>query len=252
MDTIRNDKLDAVIKAELKLVEGEIALSSTMMVLMVLAAMTLYMSVLAIPALIAALYFIYRAYWKLFYDSVFGSSCGLYQALPIPHSHRVLSKIFAAAVCQSVPIGVLLIVFAFFNVIMGYGLMGDFFDLLSEIGLGQTDEAHTPLQTALLLSCDLLSMIFNQLSYVSIIFLAVTSYQVQPQEKHNLIRKILTIAAGWLSLQVLKDGVSWIFQLLKTELPLLETGADLLLQIVVLIVTYRLTVGLLEKHYQKG
>ena len=126
MDKKRDEKfdgkLDAVIKADLKLVEAEIALASVMMVLMELAAMTIYMAILAIPALFAAVWFMYKAYRKLFYDSVFGPSCGLYQALPIPHSHRVLSKIFAAAICQLVPIAVLLVMVAFFGGMMGSAL----------------------------------------------------------------------------------------------------------------------------------
>lgn len=250
-DNRLNNKFDAVIKADLKMVEAEIALAATMMVLMVLAIMTLYMAILAIPALLAAVWFIYKAYRKLFYDSVFGPSCGLYQALPIPHSHRVFSKIFAAAVCQLVPLVVLLVVFAIFNVGLGYGLMGNIMDLIDGIGISQMTAGETPMQTATLLSAGILILIFNQLAYGSVIFLAVTVYQVQPQEKHTILRKGMTAAAGWLGLQLL-DAVESIFSKLELNMPLLQAGADLLLQIVVLAVTFSLTVRLLEKHYQKG
>ena len=246
-----DNKLDAVIKADLKMVEAEIALSSTMMILMVLSVMTLYMSILAIPALLAATFFIYKGYWKLFYVSVFGASCGLYQALPIPHSHRVLSKIFAASVCGLVPVGVLLIVFAFFNVGMGYGLMGDIFNLIGNMGLKLGSVSGSPMNTALSLSSSVLNLLASDMASVSVIFLAITLYMVQPQEKRTSVRKILTIAAGWLAVKTL-DIPDWMFKQVKVEKPLLESGADILFQIVVLLVTFRLTVIMLEKHYQKG
>ena len=249
--TRNENKLDAVIRADLKLVEAEIALASVMMVLMELAAMTIYMAILAIPALFAAVWFMYKAYRKLFYDSVFGPSCGLYQALPIPHSHRVLSKIFAAAICQLVPIAVLLIMVVFFGGMMGYGFMSDLSGLLGDIGFGLKNTGASPMETAILLSADFLNQIFNQLAYGSVIFLAVTVYQLQPMEKHTNLRKILIVAAGWLGLRIL-EAVEWLFDALEVELPLLEAGADLLLQVVVLAVTFRLTVRMLEKHYQKG
>lgn len=246
-----DNKLDAVIKADLKMIEAELALSSTMMILMVLAVMTLFMSILAIPALLAAIFFIYKGYWKLFYDSVFGSSCGLYQALPIPHSQRVLSKIFAASVCGLVPVLVLLIVFAFFNVGMGYGLMGNIFDLIGDIGLNGSKAGDTPLQAALSLSASVLGLIAEQLAEVSVIFLAITFYMVKPQEKHTSVRKILTAAGCWLFLKAI-DNVDWVFRQLKVDMPLLESGIDILIYTVVLIAAFRLTVGMLEKHYQKG
>ena len=150
MEQNLDGKLDAVIRADLKLVEAEIALASLMMVLMELAAMTIYMAILAIPALFAAVWFMYKAYRKLFYDSVFGPSCGLYQALPIPHSHRVLSKIFAAAICQLVPIAVLLVMVAFFGGMIGYGFMSDLSGLLGGIGFGLKSSASSdPTWTAL-------------------------------------------------------------------------------------------------------
>lgn len=251
-----DNKLDAVIKADLKMVEAEIALSSTMMILMVLAVMTLYMSFLAIPALLAAMFFIYKGFWKLFYDSVFGSSCGLYQALPIPHSHRVLSKIFAASVCGLVPVLVLLITFAIFSMGMGYGLMGNglmgnIFDLIGDIALNGSKSGDTPLQAALSLAASVLGLIAGQLAEVSVIFLAITFYMVQPQEKHTNVRKILTAAGCWLFLKAI-DNMGWIFEKLKVDMPLLETGMDILIYTVVLIAAFRLTVGMLEKHYQKG
>lgn len=246
-----DNRLDAVIKADLKMVEAEIALSSTMMILMVLAVMTLFMSILAIPALLAAIFFIYKGYWKLFYDSVFGSSCGLYQALPIPHSQRVLSKIFAASVCGLVPVLVLLIVFAFFNVGMGYGLMGNIFDLIGDIGLNGSKAGDTPLQAALSLSASVLGLIAEQLAEVSVIFLTITFYMVKPQEKHTSVRKILTAAGCWLFLKAI-DNVGWVFRQLKVDMPLPESGIDILIYTVVLIAAFRLTVGMLEKHYQKG
>ena len=233
------------------MVEAEIALSSTMMILMVLAVMTLYMSFLAIPALLAAMFFIYKGFWKLFYDSVFGSSCGLYQALPIPHSQRVLSKIFAASVCGLVPVLVLLIVFAFFNVGMGYGLMGNIFDLIGDIALNGSKSGDTPLQAALSLAASVLGLIAGQLAEVSAIFLAITFYMVQPQEKHTNVRKILTAAGCWLFLKAI-DNMDWVFEKLKVDMPMLETGMDILIYTVVLIAAFRLTVGMLEKHYQKG
>ncbi len=247
----RDNKLDAVIKADLKLVESEIALAGAMMVLMTLAMMTLFVAILAIPAVLAAVWFIYKAYRKLFYDSVFGPGCGLYQALPIPYSHQVLSKIFAAALCQLVPIVVLLVVVMLFNLGMGHTLTGWIFDLFLEHSSALNDAGTSPVQTAVILSAGLLNVIFNLLAYGSIVFLAVTVYQVQPLEKHTVIRKILTIAAGWVGLRAL-EVVEWLFETLEVELPLLEAGADLLLQIVVLAVTFKLTVGMLEKHYQKG
>lgn len=246
-----DNRLDAVIKADLKMVEAEIALSSTMMILMVLAVMTLFMSILAIPALLAAIFFIYKGYWKLFYDSVFGSSCGLYQALPIPHSQRVLSKILAASVCGLVPVLVLLIVFAFFNVGMGYGLMGNIFDLIGDIGLNGSKAGDTPLQAALSLSASVLGLIAEQLAEVSVIFLAITFYMVKPQEKHTSVRKILTAAGCWLFLKAI-DNVDWVFRQLKVDMPLLESGIDILIYTMVLIAAFQLTVGMLEKHYQKG
>ncbi len=246
-----DNKLDAVIKADLKMVEAEIALSSTTMILMVLALMTLYMSFLAIPALLAGIFFIYKGFWKLFYDSVFGSSCGLYQALPIPHSHRVLSKIFAAAVCGLVPVLALLITFTLFNVGMGNGLMGNIFDLIGDIGLNGSKAGDTPLQAALSLAASVLGLIAGQLAEVSVIFLAITLYMVQPQEKRTSVRKILTIACCWLFLKAI-DNVDWVFQQLKVDMPLLESGIDILIHIAVLIAAFRLTVGMMEKHYQKG
>ena len=246
-----DNRLDAVIKADLKMIEAELALSSTMMILMVLAVMTLFMSILAIPALLAAIFFIYKGYWKLFYDSVFGSSCGLYQALPIPHSQRVLSKIFAASVCGLVPVLVLLIVFAFFNVGMGYGLMGNIFDLISDMGLKLGSVSGSPMNTALYLSSSVLNLLASDMASVSIIFLAITLYMVQPQGKRTSVRKILAIAVGWLALKAL-DFPDWMFKQLKVESPLLESGVDILFQIVVLLVTFRMTVRMMEKHYQKG
>ena len=246
-----DNRLDAVIKADLKMIEAELALSSTMMILMVLAVMTLFMSILAIPALLAAIFFIYKGYWKLFYDSVFGSSCGLYQALPIPHSQRVLSKIFAASVCGLVPVLVLLIVFAFFNVGMGYGLMGNIFDLIGGIGLQLGSVSGSPMNTALYLSSSVLNLLASDMASVSVIFLAITLYMVQPQEKRTSVRKILAIAVGWLALKAL-DFPDWMFKQLKVESPLLESGVDILFQIVVLLVTFRMTVRMMEKHYQKG
>ncbi|MBR4862908.1 MAG: hypothetical protein IKU09_11985 [Firmicutes bacterium] len=246
-----DNRLDAVIKADLKMIEAELALSSTMMILMVLAVMTLFMSILAIPALLAAIFFIYKGYWKLFYDSVFGASCGLYQALPIPHSQRVLSKIFAASVCGLVPVLVLLIVFAFFNVGMGYGLMGNIFDLIGDIGLQLGSVSGSPMNTALYLSSSVLNLLASDMASVSVIFLAITLYMVQPQEKRTSVRKILTIAVGWLAVKAL-DFPDWMLKQLKVESPLLESGVDILFQIVVLLVTFRMTVRMMEKHYQKG
>ena len=251
MDKRLDNKLDDVIKADLKLVEAEIALASTMMVLMELAMMTLYMAVLAIPAVVAAGWFIYKAFRKLFYDSVFGSSCGLYQALPIPHSHRVLSKIFTVALCQLVPILVILAAVSFFGGIMGYGFMHSISNILGTIGFSIETACSSPVQIALFLSAEILNILFNLMAYGSIIFLAVTVYQLQPLDKHTNFRKVLTIAAGWLGLQSL-EAAEWIFEALEAERPLLEAGTHLVLQIVVLIVTFRLTVSLLEKHYQKG
>ena len=252
MDKAYDNKLDAVIKADLKLVDGEIALASAMMVLLMLAAMTMYLSILTIPALIAAVYFIYRGYRKLFYDSVFGRSSGLYQSLPIPHSHQVLSKIFAASVCETVPFLVLLVIFEVFSLAWGDGLLGGIVNIAELLGGGMKFKGDTPFQTALVLPVSVLNIIANQLAFASVIFLTVTVYQMLPQDKHTMTFKTPAIAAGWLALTVLADGVEWIFQLLKAEMPLLESGVDLVFQTVVLIVTFRMTVGLMEKHYQKG
>ena len=74
---------------------------------------------------------------------------------------------------------------------------------------------------------------------------------VQPQEKHTNVRKILTAAGCWLFLKAI-DNMGWVFEKLKVDMPLLETGMDILIYTVVLIAAFRLTAGMLEKHYQKG
>ncbi len=249
--TNRKNCLDDVIKADFKLVNGELGGACALAALIPFILVTFYMAVLIVPAGIGIFYCLAKVCQKLFYDSVFGKSAGLYQALPVSHSDRVISKIFTAAVCQMIPLAVMVVSFFLANILLGNNPL-DGTNLFTDIVNGLIEEGMAAMEISVTLSAALLLIIASLLTFVSAVFCAVTFYQSQPDTRHAGIRKAGIIAVAWLVLQVSSKGIIWIFDILKVDAPMLELGLDLLLQIVILIVTFKLTVGMLEKHYQKG
>ena len=75
------------------------------------------------------------------------------------------------------------------------------------------------------------------------------------------LRSCLNVGAGVLDgplIPLIQDkmhsqrGLFRVFRQLKVDMPLLESGIDILIYTMVLIAAFQLTVGMLEKHYQKG
>ena len=240
------------VKANLKLASNDYGLACAMSMAMVICLSVLYLALLAIPALGAAVYFLYRGYRRLFFDSLYGNSAYLYQSLPVNPRQAVWGKIIASS------LGVMLfnlvtVVLGLFVGIVSTGsvisLLGTFSDALAGTMGGQD---VMPQQPGLLYLFTAVSMMVEWLATSALILLAVIGYQSIPGARQGGFSKALVIICAWGLSKIIDKLAGWGFDLLGLEHTMAMSVIGLVIKAAVLVLASWGSVRLLERHYRLG
>jgi len=241
-----NDVLDSYIKTNFKLIDNEMGIACVV-VGAAFAFLSSFVGIfLLLPLACVSVYFVYKGLRKLFYDSVYGPSASLFQALPVTPLQMVSGKIFTAGVFLLLLPAVIVAAGALMAALTGGGL-GNFVDSLLQNFI---DEGAATAQLPLILAAEFLLVVAASFKEASVVFYGVASYQSLPAHLKKWYMKILVIIEALAIQGFSVNAVDGLFTVAGLSYTVLRPLADACVQVAVLVILVKLTVKLVEKKYQ--
>jgi len=182
-------QLDKVIITNLKMIENEIGIVCCLS-LCALFSFLMIMLIVGIPFEVAlAIYFLIKAYKKVFYTSIYGETAIFYNALPINPKDMVVGKITA------VFIGTL--IYTVVSILCFIPFLNIWQIIRESLNWAPLNNSNAVLLTAAL-SLELLSLLAVSLAMITVVFLCVSLYMENKALRIPYFRKGLFIAFGFI------------------------------------------------------
>lgn len=236
---MKENNLDKCIRMNFKMVENEIAIASTMAIIMAFCLATLWLAVLSlIPLIVTAVYMV-KMYKKLFYTSVYGETAATYQSLPASAAEMTAAKIFVAGLGSLISTLAYIIVLVILLFNYGSSLMRDIINLLDMGDLSYT------------LPLGVLNVVIAAFAQSALIFLAVAAYNSVINERKKGVYRFLIVAGTCAVNLILSEGDA-LFEKLGIDSLIIPSGAGIVIGLVVMVLCYRKTVKLMEERYEWG
>lgn len=233
---MKENNLDKCIRMNFKMVENEIAIASTMAIIMAFCLATLWLAVLSlIPLIVTAVYMV-KMYKKLFYTSVYGETAGTYQSLPASAAEMTAAKIFVAGLGSLISTLAYIIVLVILLFNYGSSLMRDIINLL-DVG----DLSYT-------LPLGVLNVVIAAFAQSALVYLAVAAYNsVKNEHKKGMYRFLIIFAAYAVNLLLANSGS--LLEKLGIENLMIPSVVGIALGLAVMVVCFRKTVEFMEERY---
>ena len=233
---MKENNLDKCIRMNFKMVENEIAIASTMAIIMAFCLATLWLAVLSlIPLIVTAVYMV-KMYKKLFYTSVYGETAATYQSLPASAAEMTAAKIFVAGLGNLISTLAYIIVLVILLFNYGSSLMRDIINLLDMGDLSYT------------LPLGVLNVVIAAFAQSALIFLAVAAYNsVKNKSRKGMYRFLIIFAAYAVNLLLANSGS--LLEKLGIESLMIPSVVGIALGLAVMVVCFRSTVKFMEERY---
>lgn len=238
-------KMDAYIKANLKLVGGDYAIACIMSVVAGICLATFFLILLVLPAFGVAGYFLYRAYRKLDFDSLYGSSAYFFQGLPVTPKQVALGKIYVGG------FGAML-----FNVVtlIGAGFLGmaatSYTQLVEAAVQMLIDDGAVPEQVGLIASAGFIAASVGWFATSALILFGVALYQSMAGPRQSWLVKAAVVVLVWGMSLVSGNLADWIFEWFGLAYTVARPLLSLVVNGVVLVLAGWACIRLLERRYQ--
>ena len=237
---MKETMLDKCIKANLKMVENEIAIACTMGVLLCL--MRFWAIILGLIPIVIAAVFLWKMFRKLFYTSVFGETAATYQSMPVSTAEIVAAKIFVAGLGLIALNVSIVVIMAVISTNLGYSnLLG----MLDGLGLGINS-----LNAGYILALEFIAVVIECFWQAALVFLAVVIFNTLPEHSRKGF-------GGGVLVPVAAVGINYLFMNISSALEFIVLPYGILYPIigitigaVTLVIIFRLTVKTLEERYE--
>ena len=201
---------------------------------------------LLLPLAAASVYFVYKGMRKLFYESIYGPSASLFQALPVSASQMVSGKIFTGGVFLLLLPAVMLAAGGLMAALAGSGVENYVDSLLQNF----VDEGALTNQLPLILAAELLVAVIASFKEAAVIFYGVAVYQSLPAHLKKWYMKLLVVIEAWAIQALSASAVEGRFTIADLDYTALRPLLDACLQAAVLAILVKQIIKLVEKKYQ--
>ena len=233
------------IKTELKINESDLQILLLIWAALFGLGLSWFILFVAIPAAFVILIFLYHIFRKLFAVSLYGKDAVLYRSLPVSTSMLVLSKIFTGGLVFAA-MGVVCLAGQMFASVI-FGSPGHIVDMFEDWIYGFVNLRIDPALVPLAATLDFLNMAVRCFTLSALILLGITVYCYLPRGGKGWIVQNSMLYLGTLAvvLYVLSVEIPKLMQWLQP--PILQPVFHLLLSLVLLAVSYKVCVILIEK-----
>lgn len=235
-------RLDKCIKLNFGMVENEIGIICVMAMGTILCGLGLTLLILIPVLAVVQVVFVVKMYKKLYYTSLYGETAALYQSIPVSVEEMAVSRIFTAG--TALLMANIVTVLCFVITMMGT-LAGSIFNLMLDIA--DIDWGDYSLESLLPLTfLAFVSSIYRQSAYILAV---VVIYNSLPEVRRKEGAKLITfLIAG--AIHVALGSMDKLLELLGAgQTDLWVPAVCMVLDVVLTVVFYRITVKLLKEKY---
>lgn len=236
------NRLDKCIKLNFGMVENEIGIMCVMAMGIILCGLGLTLLILIPVLAVVQVVFVVKMYKKLYYTSLYGETAALYQSIPVSVEEMAVSRIFTAG--TALLMANIVTVLCFVITMMGT-LAGSIFNLMLDIA--DIDWGDFSLESLLPLTfLAFVSSIYRQSAYILAV---VVIYNSLPEVRRKEGAKLITfLIAG--AIHVALGSMDKLLELLGAgQTDLWVPAVCMVLDVVLTVVFYRITVKLLKEKY---
>ncbi len=241
----KDNLFDNCIRTDLKIIEKDMEILLLVWAALFGLGLSWFLLFTVIPAVIVVLILLYRIFRKLFAASLYGKDAVLYRSLPISVPMLVLTKIFTGGQIFAI-LGIVCVVGRIFSYVI-FGYPENILSMFEDWILGFQDMKITPKLVPLAAVLDFLNMTVRCFTLSALILLGITVYCYLPRGGKGWIVQNSMLYVGTLAVvpYVLSAEIPKLMQWLQP--PILQPVFHLLLSLVLLAVSYKVCVILIEK-----
>ncbi len=238
--------LDNCIKTDLKIIESDLQILLLIWTALFALGLSWGLLVLAVPAIIAVFACLFSLYKKLCGTSLYGGDASLFRTLPIPVHTLVLSKIFTGGLVFAA-MGVIYYICLVFRAVIYNGDPQHVISLFEQWIYGfvnlRIDPALVPLAAVL----DFLNMAVRCFTLSAMILLGMTAYFYLPKAGRGWIVQNSMLYVGMTAVVACFMAAETPALMQWLQPPILQPVFHLTLSLVLLAISYKVCVILIEK-----